>query len=157
MSVVVVVASLSACNGHSASMAAPSPDPASPVTAPTGSEQPAAFTDTVALDRGDRHSQRFCARAPAAGTIAYVVDGGKARLAVRLRGLRGPRLAGVAWSSGGLHGGEVIGSVRIDRRGRTEQRTVRFFHTPYYQHRGVGILLVTNADKVVARAEPCSY
>jgi hypothetical protein len=148
---------MSACSSHALSDAPPTQSPSSPHAISNSGVQAAPFNDTIKLGGGDRNSQRFCAVAPAAGTIAYLVHGGRPRLLVKMRGLNAKqRLVGTAWAPGSAHPGEIIGSVRIDRNGRTRQRKARFFHTPYYQRPGKGILLVTNADRVIARTKPCT-
>jgi hypothetical protein len=156
MGAAVAAVSISACSGHTLNETAPTRAPSSQHAVRNTSVQAASFKDTIKLGGGDRSSQRFCAVAPAAGTIAYLVHGDRARLLVGMRGLKARRrLVGTAWAPGGDHAGEIIGSVRIDRNGRTQQPKVRFFHTPYYQRPGKSILLVTNSDRVIARTKPC--
>ena len=147
---------MSACSGHARNETASPRAPSSQHATGNASVQAAPFKDTIELGGGDRSPQRFCAVAPAAGSIAYLVHGSRARLLVSVRGLKARRrLVGTAWAPGDGHAGEIIGSVRIDRYGRTQQGRVRFFHTPYYQRPAKGILLVTNSDRVIARTKPC--
>jgi hypothetical protein len=101
-----------------------------------------------------RQSQRFCASPPSTGLIRYQTVGNTARLIVNVRRIRHDGLVGVTWTPGRVHAGEVIASVRVVH-GSTIERTLRFFHAPYYRRRGSSVLLTTNSGRIVAHAKPC--
>jgi hypothetical protein len=71
-----------------------------------------------------------------------------------VRSLTSDGLVGVVWGPGGGHSGEVIASVRVSG-GSTVQRTLHFFHAPFYDRPGTELLLSASPSHVVATLRPC--
>jgi hypothetical protein len=112
------------------------------------------FTDKAAIQGGDHHPERFCAVAPAEGSVRYETEGKSARLVVRLRDIQTHGLVGLVWAPGSGHAGEEIASVSV-QKGVTVQRSLRFFHAPFYNRLGRALELITNSQRIVAGTRPC--
>jgi hypothetical protein len=151
---VLVAGVLSGCSSASSPPATHRPSPAVDAAAPATGGAP--YRDHLRVGPDAPASETFCAVAPATGTIRYRLVRGVARLVVAVHHMRADAFDGVAWAPGPVHAAEVIASITFNRRGTSVQRTLRFFHAPFYRRPGTWVGLVTNSGQVDAHAVPCS-